>query len=78
MEKINYSKIVVKNNWKLIRFRLFFFDLKNLLKTDNKFENLTSSQISDKVAKFKNILNIKENFNVIKISKKSFLIEKKK
>ena len=77
-KKINYSKIVVKNNWKLIRFRLFFFDLKNLLKTDNKFENLTSSQISDKVAKFKNILNIKENFNVIKISKKSFLIEKKK
>lgn len=77
-KKINYSKIVVKNNWKLIRFRLFFFDLKNLLKTDNKFKNFTSSQISDKVAKFKDILNIKENFNVIKISKKSFLIEKKK
>ena len=31
-KKINYNKKVVKNNWKLIRFRLFFFDLTNDIK----------------------------------------------
>ena len=67
----------IKNNWFKIKFILFFFDIKNFLKKDNKFNKFSTNEIYNKVSKLKTILKIKENFDVIRISEKSFIIKKK-
>ena len=75
-EKINPSNNKQRNSWKMIRLQLFFHDLRNIFKKDNKFEEINIDKITQKVNKLKKILKFKEKFHIIKISNKSFLIQK--
>ena len=77
MEKNKSRKKNRTNNWAKIKLRLFFFDLKNFLKIDDKFEKFSENEILNRIDKLKKILNIQDKFDVIKISQKSFIIKKK-
>ena len=45
-----------KNNWRWIKFKLFWLDLKNIFKKDNKFEKLNVNNINNKINRLKKIL----------------------
>ena len=76
-KKISLEKKNRTNNWAKIKLRLFFFDLKNFLKRDDKFEKFSENEILHRIYKLKKILNIQDKFDVIKVSQKSFIIKKK-
>lgn len=76
-KKISLEKKNKTNNWTKIKLRLLFFDLKNFLKRDDKFEKFSENEILHRIYKLKKILNIQDKFDVIKVSQKSFIIKKK-
>lgn len=75
--KLNNKIEKISNNWTKIKFKLLFFDIKNFFRKDSKFDKFSTNEISNKLLKLKKILKIKEDFEIIKISKKSFIIRKK-
>ena len=76
--KLNNKIEKISNNWTKIKFKLLFFDIRNFFRKDSKFNKFSTNEISKKLLKLKKILKIKEDFEIIKISKKSFIIRKKK